>query len=118
MRLGALLISKVPGDASAFRLSKGCRLELTLAITPTRINVAEESERACSSWEWLATAGVSVAGALPATASERVDGSFCACPITLGYASDAKRYGRGMRSAVSASGNSSHDLSSFSNCPS
>ena len=91
IRFGALLMSKVPGDASAFRLSRGCKLEWTLAITPTTINVAEESERACSSWEWFGTAGVSVAGPLSATASESVDGNLCAGPMMPGYASEAKR---------------------------
>jgi hypothetical protein len=110
MRFGAVLTLNVPGDASAFRLSRGCKLELTFAITPTSINVAEESVRACSSCEWLATAKFSTAGALPATASDNVEGKFCVRPMTVGYASDAKRNGRGMRSAVSASGSSSHDL--------
>jgi hypothetical protein len=33
--------------------------------------------------------------------------------MTVGYASDAKRNGRGMSSAVRASGSSSHDLSAL-----
>jgi hypothetical protein len=74
------------------------------------MSVAEERERACRSCEWFSSVRVSTAGALSATASDRVEGSLCERPITLGYANDAKRYGRGMRSAVRASGSSSHDL--------
>jgi hypothetical protein len=75
---------KVPGAASAFRLSSGCRLELTFAMTPTKTKVAEESVRACRSWEWLATTGISVAEALSATASERVEGNLGDGPTALG----------------------------------
>jgi hypothetical protein len=112
MRLGALRMSKVPGDLSAFRLSSGCRLELICAMTPTSINVAEERERAWRSCEWPSSVRVSTAGALSATASEGVVGSLCERPMTLGYANEAKRKGRGMSSAVRASGSSSHDLRS------
>lgn len=117
MRFGAVLKFKVPGVASDFRLSRGCRLELIFAITPTNINVAEESVSACSSCEWLVTARLSTAGALSATASESVEGTFCVRPMTVGYASDAKRNGRGMSSAVRASGSSSHDLSALATAP-
>lgn len=113
MRLGAVFISNVPGVVSAFRLSNGCKLELTFAMTPTNMRVPEESVSAWRSWEWLATGGVSMAGTLSATASERVEGNLCVRPMTPGYASDAKRNGRGRRSAVSASGSSSHDLLQF-----
>jgi hypothetical protein len=109
-------MSNVPGNFSAFRLSKGCKLELIFAMTPTSINVADERERACRSWEWFSRMGVSIAGALSATASERVDGSLFDRPMIFGYASEANRYGRGMRSAVSASGSSSHDLCEISHC--
>lgn len=108
MRWGALPMSNVPGALSAFRLSRGCKLELILAKTPTSVNVAEDSASACRSWEWLATSGVSFP-ALSATASESVVGSKCVRPA-VGYASDAKRKGSGMRNAVRASGSSSHDL--------
>jgi hypothetical protein len=110
IRFGALLISNVPGDFSNFRLSSGCKLEVIFAITPTSVKVADESTSACRSCEWLAMGSVSFCGALSATASERVDGSVYGRRGTLGYASDAKRYGRGMRRAVRASGSSSHDL--------
>lgn len=109
MRCGTLLKLNVPGDFSAFRLSRGCKLELIFATTPTSVNVADESASACRSWEWLATFGVSIKGALSATASDRVVGSLLVRPA-VGYASDAKRNGRGMRSAVRASGSASHDL--------
>jgi hypothetical protein len=39
-----------------------------------------------------------------------IGGVGSSCVETLGKASDVKIYGRGMSSAVSASGNSSHDL--------
>ena len=107
-RLGALLMLNVP--LSSFRLSSGCRLELTLAITPTSNSVAEERASACSNGKPLVPVTDSSAGVLSAAASDRVEGSFDACPTPLGYANEAKIYGRGMRSAVRASGSSSHDL--------
>jgi hypothetical protein len=107
-RLGALLILKE--SLASFRLSSGCRLELTFAVKPTRSNVAEDSARACSNAPLCVAVADSSPGALSATASERVEGSLNVRPTPLGHARDARRYGRGMRSAVRASGSSSHDL--------
>jgi hypothetical protein len=52
----------------------------------------------------------SSSGVFSTTASDRLDGSLECGATPLGYANEAKRYGRGMRSAVRASGSSSHDL--------
>ena len=108
IRFGAWSMSKMP--FSDFLLSSGWRLELILATTPTNVIVAEESTRACSSGESPVTCCVSTAGTLSAMASESVEGSLGLSPTTAGYANEAKRNGRGMRSAVRASGKSSQEL--------
>ncbi len=110
MRLGALLILNMP--FSSFRLSKGCKLDLTLAMTPTSNSVADERASACSNVTPLVAVMDSSSGVLSATASDRVEGNLECCTMPLGYANEAKRYGRGMRSAVRASGSSNHDLDS------
>lgn len=70
---------------------------------------------ACRSGEPLARAWVlgsdATAWSSRSLALSKVVGSLRLWAMMLGYASDANRYGRGIRSAVSASGSSSHDLS-------
>lgn len=82
MHLGAFPMLNVP--FSSFRLSSGCRLELVLAITPTRINVAEVRARRCCNREPVAMYCFSIGGVLSATASERVDGNLGTRPILFG----------------------------------
>jgi len=109
-RFGALLILNVP--FSSFRLSSGCRLELTLAITPTSSSVPDERASACSNGKPLVAVAYSSSGDFSDTASDRLDGSSEGGLTPLGYANAAKRYGRGIKSAVRASGSSSQDLDS------
>lgn len=88
-RMGASLMMKVP--LTSFRLSSGCRLELIFAMTPTSSSVAEERIRACSTGAWPAGYKGSTVGALSATASERVEGSFDMRPTAMGKASEASK---------------------------
>lgn len=112
MLLGALWVLNV--SFASFRLSRGCKLELTLATMPTSSNVAEERASAWSNGAPVVAFTESDTGTLSATASERDEEDSAGWPVPPGYASAAKRYGRGMRSAVRASGSSSHDLHSVS----
>lgn len=112
MLLGALWVLNV--SFASFRLSRGCKLELTLAAMPTSNNVAEERASAYSNGALFVAFAESDTGALSGTTSKRDEGSFAGCPVPLGYANAAKRYGRGMSSAVRASGSSNHDLYSAS----
>jgi len=87
--MGALLKTNVP--FAAFRLSSGCKLALIFAITPTSSSVAEERISACSSGARPSGYKGSTTGALSATASERVEGSFDLRPTAIGKASEASR---------------------------
>lgn len=70
-------------------------------------NVVDVRKRAFRKEASLAVVSAATAGSFSKIASDRVAGSFRAA---LGYAIDARRNGRGMSSAVSASGRSSNDL--------
>jgi hypothetical protein len=101
-----------------FRRSRGCCvLERIFDIRPTSINVVDVRVHACRRRDPRGRAStLGASGLLDRVSSNcspafnTVDGSLRACVITLGYAKDANRNGRGMSSAVSASGSSSHDL--------
>jgi hypothetical protein len=75
--------------------------------------VVEESVHACSNCEPLANVETSdsfvTASSKRSLAESRAEG-LRPRETMLGYANEAKRYGSGMRRAVSASGSSSHDL--------
>lgn len=80
-----------------------------MAATPTNSSVAEERVRACNSGAPGKALMDSIAGILSAMASDNDDGGFSEDRALFGYAKAARRYGRGIRRAVSASGSCSHD---------
>ena len=98
----------MPLELSTFRRSSGwSRLDRTLAVSPTTSNVAEVRKRECRSCGLFAAIAAAIADSFSTRVSDSVAGSFRG---VLGYANEARRYGRGMSSAVRASGKSSHEL--------
>jgi hypothetical protein len=118
VRGSELRLAGPPADTESaidFRRSSGwSALDRTFAISPMSRSVAEDrmqALRSCAPFGRSFSFGCddteSRSGSL---ALSNVDGTCRPWTTSVGYANDAKRKGRGMRSAARASGSSSHDL--------